>query len=482
MRSHARRLSCFTAGLAAGLALVACGPGGQASGTGTGGSTAATAGGSTGARGSTTGGAAGSNGRASGSSSGARSSSTGGSGSSTGGGTSGGAGSGGCVPSIPSLAWTSPYAGFSRGLPSDPSFFPIAVWLQGDWHATEMAGLGINVYVGNNAGTDPITPDGGIPNLQAAGIYAILGQDSVGETEVDDPTVVGWWMSPDEPDNAQPNGSGGYGPPVDPSVLVSQYQSYQEFDSTRPIYLGLGQGVAYAAYEGRGSNPPAESGYVPASDIISFDIYPYNNCAGDANDAVTCAEFWLNAYGVDQLHSWSNRGQAAWTDIETTVINAGTTDGPTPQQTTSEVWLSLIHGANGIEYFVDSWNPSFREDAIFESADMVSAVTALDQQIESLAPELNSAEIPGVVSVATSGPEIDMSVKANGTSLYVFAAVARAGTATGSFTIAGMTGNGTATVIGEGRTLPVTAGAFSDAFAANAVHLYQIDLSAVTCP
>ncbi|MHB8419178.1 MAG: hypothetical protein ACYDCL_13970 [Myxococcales bacterium] len=452
---------------AAGLVFSGCVPSGVASSTGsTGGATGtARSGGSTGRATGTA---------SSGGSTGPTATATGG---------SGGGSSGGCVPAIPSVAWTSPYAGFSRGLPSDPSFFPIAVWLQGDWHASEMAALGVNVYVGNNAGTDPITPDGGLVNLRQAGIYAILGQDAVGQTEVDDPTVVGWWLSPDEPDNAQPASGGGYGPPVAPATMVSEYQTYQAFDATRPVYLGLGQGVAYDAYEGRGSNPPAESGYVPASDVVAFDIYPYNNCAGDANEQVTCAQFWLNALGVDRLHQWSNRNQAVWTDIETTVIGAGTTAGPTPAQTISEVWLSLIHGANGIEYFVDSWNPSFREDAIFESAAMVSAVTALNQQIEALAPELNSADIPGLVTVQSSNASapIDMAVKANGGVLYVFAAISRAGSATASFTIAGMTGSGTAAVIGEGRSVSVAAGAFSDAFAANAVHLYRIDLSKVTC-
>ena len=64
---------------------------------------------------------------------------------------------------------------------------------------------------------------------------------------------------------------------------------------------------------------------------------------------MTCGQFWLNAFGVDRLHQWSNRGQAVWTDIETTTIAAGTTSGPTPAQTRSEVWLALIHGANGID-------------------------------------------------------------------------------------------------------------------------------------
>ncbi len=390
-----------------------------------------------------------------------------------------------CVPAIPQVSWTSPYAGWSRGVPSDPSFFPISVWLQGSWHATELAALGINVYVGNNAGTDPLTASD-LAILKGLGMYAIVGQDSVGLANIDDPTIIAWWMTPDEPDNAQPASGGGYGPPVAPSTLVTQYAAYKAKDTTRPIYLGLGQGVAYDGWEGRGSGAPPESGYVPAADIIDFDIYPYNNCGGDTNEKVTCGQFWLNAFGVDRLHQWSasNRNEAAWTDIETTTIAASTTSGPTPAETRSEVWLALIHSASGITYFIDTWNPSFREDGIFADASMVTAVTALNQQIKSLARELNSGTIPNLVATTSSNPAapIDTLVKANGSSLYVFSAVARAGTTMGSFAVSGLTGSGVATVLGESRTVPITAGKFSDAFTANDVHIYQVDLSAIRCP
>ena len=387
-----------------------------------------------------------------------------------------------CVPAIPQLAWTSPYAGWTRGIPTDPSFFPLAVWLQGSWHATELSQLGVNIYVGNNAGTDPMAASD-LATLKALGMYAIVGQDSVGLASIDDPTIVGWWMTPDEPDNAQSNGMGGYGPPVAPATLVTQYQAYKKADPTRPMWLGLGQGVAYDGWEGRGSNPPAESGYVPASDIVAFDIYPYNNCGGDTNEQVTCGQFWLNAFGVDRLHQWSSRKQAVWTDIETTIIGAGTTTGPTPAQTVSEVWLSLIHDANGIVYFLDTWQPSFREDGIFANPAMVTAVTALNKQILQLAPVLNSATIPNLVQTkSASSVQVDTMVKASGTSLYIFSAVSRAGAATASYAIAGLTGDCIATVVGESRTLGVTAGRFTDSFAANSVHIYRIDLSTVICP
>lgn len=383
-----------------------------------------------------------------------------------------------CVPAVATPAWTSPYAKWTRGIPTDPGFFPIAVWLQGSWHADELHQLGINIYVGNNAGTDEMASSD-LATIKKLGMYAIVGQDSVGLANIDDPTIVGWWMSPDEPDNAQPASGGGYGPPVDPATLVTQYNAYKAADSTRPIYLGLGQGVAFDNYEGRGSNPPAESGYVPASDIIDFDIYPYNNCGGDQNSQTTCGEFWLNALGIDRLHQWSNRNQAAWTDIETTIIGAGTTTGPTPTQTKSETWLSIIHGANGIAYFLDTWEPSFQEDGIFKDAAMVAAVTALNQQITALAPVLNSASLSNIITVASSNTAtpIDTMVKAHAGSVYVFAAVSRKGTTTGTFTASGVTGNGKATVVGEQRTVDIKGGVFSDAFAENDVHIYQLDPS-----
>jgi hypothetical protein len=387
-----------------------------------------------------------------------------------------------CVPTIPTLAWKSPYAGWSKGLSTDPTFFPIAVWLQQSFHAMELSGLGINVYVGNNASVDPMEPSD-LATLKSYGMYAIIGQDSVGLMSIDDPTVVAWWMTPDEPDNAQPASGGGYGPPVSPSTLVTEYDSYKKADPTRPMFLGLGQGVAFPNYEGRGSDPPPESEYVPATDIVGFDIYPYNACGGDANQKMVCAEFWLNAQGVDNLHGWSTRGQAVWTDFETTDIS-GTGNGPTPIETASEVWLALIHEANGILYFIDLITPTFREDGIFADPAMVTAVTALNKEITSLAPELNSATIPNLVTVSSSSSAapIDIMVKAHGFTLYVFSAISRAGTATGSFSIQGMTGSAVATVVNESRTVMVEAGKFSDAFAANGAHVYTIDLSTATCP
>ena len=91
---------------------------------------------------------------------------------------------------------------------------------------------------------------------------------------------------------------------------------------------------------------------------------------------------------------------------------------------------------------------------------MVTAVTALNQQMKTLAPELNSADIPNLVAVSSSNPDapIDLMVKAQGQTLYIFAAIAGPERPPGGFPIEGMSGDGSATVLGENRTFTVTAG------------------------
>lgn len=43
---------------------------------------------------------------------------------------------------------TSPYAQWTQGPSTDPSFFPIGVWLQAPSNATRFKEAGINVFVG----------------------------------------------------------------------------------------------------------------------------------------------------------------------------------------------------------------------------------------------------------------------------------------------------------------------------------------------
>src|SRR5690348_15985940 len=102
---------------------------------------------------------------------------------------------------LASTAFAAAQTGFSqwkRGPSADPSYFPIAVWLQSPSQAARYEAAGVNLYVGLYRG--PNEKD--LAELKNAGMQAFCSQNRYALAHLDDPTIVGW-MQPDEPDNAQ---------------------------------------------------------------------------------------------------------------------------------------------------------------------------------------------------------------------------------------------------------------------------------------
>ena len=235
----------------------------------------------------------------------------------------------------------SPYARWKNGPPSDPAYFPIAVWLQNPKNAERYKAAGINLYVGLWRG--PTTNQ--LAALQQAGMPVICSQNARGLENKDNPIIVGW-MHGDEPDNAQSLGRGkGWGPPILPEVIVRDYEKIRGADPTRPVFLNLGQGVAWDNYIGRGvrrNHPEDYPAYLKGCDIASFDIYPVVH---DHPDVAGKLEFV--ARGVQRLRQWTGGQKPVWNCIECTHIGNPSTK-PTPQQVRSEVWMSLIHGSRGL--------------------------------------------------------------------------------------------------------------------------------------
>ena len=183
----------------------------------------------------------------------------------------------------------------------------------------------------------------------------------------------------------------------------------------------------------------------------------------------------LVAKGVDRLRQWADYQKPVWNWIETTGID-DPADTPTPAQIRAEVWMSLVHGSAGIGYFAHIFSPSFIEAGLLSLPTVKAAVKSINAEITSLAPVLNTPSIGNAATVASSSSAvpIDLMVKRQGGALYVFAVAMRPGATQATFTLRGVT-SGTATVLGESRTIPVVGGVFSDAFAADyAVHLYRV--------
>lgn len=362
-----------------------------------------------------------------------------------------------------------PYARWKNGPPSDPNYFPIAVWSQSPKNAERYKAAGINVYVGLWRG--PTTNQ--LADLQKAGMPVICSQNAHGLENKDNPIIVGW-MHGDEPDNAQSLGRGkGYGPPILPETIVRNYEKMRAADPSRPVLLNLGQGVAYDNYIGRGvrrNHMEDYPEYVKGCDIASFDIYPVVH---EKPEVAGKLEFV--ARGVERLRQWTRGEKVVWNCIECTHIG-NPEKKATPQQVRSEVWMSLIHGSRGLIYFVHQFQPTEREAALLDDPEMLAAVTAINRQIRTLAPVLNSRTLADAVTVQSSRADVPIAhlVKRHNGATYLFAAAMRNESTRATFKIHASSKAPTAQVLEESRSIPIRNGEFADDFQPYEVHLYQL--------
>lgn len=354
----------------------------------------------------------------------------------------------------------------------EPGFFPIAVWLQDPLNASAYKDNGINVFAGLWNELDQEQLD----LLKNAGMKVICAQNNFGLSILSEPAIYAWMINGDEPDNAQWNSTTQtYDPCINPAIIIDEYHAIKRNDPSRPVYLNLGQGVAYRNYIGRGSCSGnidtykiSTGGYLLGCDIASFDIYPVNNTDGQTRD-----NLWYVATGIENLTSWSGN-KPAWCWIETTRISDSSPRKPTASEVKSEVWMALIHGAKGFGYFCHSFVTSSTDDAaLLNDQNMINAVKTINMQVTFLAGVLNSDDTVGyaTVSVSNTMVPVDLVTKNYDGANYIFAIAMRSGETTASFSV---TSGNNVEVLGEGRTINITNGKFSDDFSPYGVHLYKI--------
>lgn len=363
-------------------------------------------------------------------------------------------------PTSAQLVFESPYAQWVNGPSTDSEFFPIGVWLQDPKLALQYKSAGINLYVGLWQGPT----EGHLADLQEAGMRVICSQNAVGLKHLDDPTIAGW-LQRDEPDNV---------PTVPRPQLLAEYDRMRQNDPTRPILLNFGQGVANREFMGRGVPYSYYREAIGSCDIASFDVYPVAGVR-------SVEKLWYVAKGVDSLKVWGHEEKPVWNFIETTRIKSSKFK-PTPQQVKAEVWMSLIHGSQGIMYFAHEWEPRFDAARLLHDAEILSAVTAINAQIHGLAPVLNGPTIRDGLDITSSSAEvpIDAMVKRHEEQIYLFAVPMRLGPTRATFQFHDLEGALTAEVIDEERSIPLIDGRLEDDFDTYEVHLYKISPPATT--
>jgi hypothetical protein len=350
-----------------------------------------------------------------------------------------------------------------NGFPTDVDFFPIGVWLQSPARAASYKAIGINTFVGLYEGPT----EAQLAALAQQDMFAVAGQNDIG-LKSPNRRVIKAWMQDDEPDNAQPLPSGGYGTCIPAIEVARRTREMKTRDPTRSVMINFGQGVANEFWRGRGQCNGDQGYYdlaIQGADIVSYDIYPVASRTPQVKGKLEYV-----ARGVTNLVKRATDGQSVWMALETTALDPA--QRPTPAQVRAEVWMALIHGATGIFYFVHEFKPTFREDAIFRYPDIVEEVTRTNQLIKPLAPVLKSPNVSGTVSVSSQSPIATM-VKVYKDTTYIFAVAMQNSPSTARITIDDLHHTG-ARVINEARNVTITQGAFEDQFEGYGVHLYQI--------
>lgn len=359
----------------------------------------------------------------------------------------------------------------SSGVWTNEAFFPIAVWLQSPANAAKYREAGINTYVGLWRG--PTQEQ--LATLAKAGMKLICAQNDAARNSPDASIIIGW-MHDDEPDNAQSLGEGkGWGPPVPPQKIISDYEKLRERDPSRPVLLNLGQGVAWDNWHGRGvrsRHPEDYPEYIKGCDVVSFDIYP---AVHDHPEVAGKLEFV--ARGVERLVKWTEGKKPVWNCLECTRIGNEKVK-PTPHQVRAEAWMSIVHGSRGLIYFVHQFKPSFREAALLDDPEMLRTVTQLNREIQELAPVINSPEPRARASaeVSQKGGRVALMSRIHRGSLYVFAVEMTGQSHNATIRLPDGFDLKPIQVLGEDRTVQWDEGkdAFSDEFSPWAVHLYKV--------
>ncbi|MET1086457.1 MAG: hypothetical protein ABWY04_04950 [Arthrobacter sp.] len=374
---------------------------------------------------------------------------------------------------------------YPGSLPAGQDFFPIGVWFESVLQTSDLdldRAAGINTYV-------QLTDNSDLSLIRANGSHAMPSAQS--------PFASGYLVS-DEVDMWAGGGSNKWtGNQQGEGVICSPADSGCGFTVQEALTARLPAGALRYSNYGKGvtfhlKNPAAAQFVNKYQDVVSADNYWFTDpyiCSlveggavfGNGRDLSNeeCRVAAHYGWTVDRVRSLVNPAgsKPVWAFVELGhPFSEPESLSITAPQIRAAVWSSIIHGARGIVYF----NHSFGGDCISQhilredcGEQVRPTVTAVNRQIASLALVLNSPSVNGLVSADSSG--IDVSVRVFNGNFYVLAAANRGAEQSVTFTLA-CGRAGAATVLDEGRSLKVSANAFTDSFAnANAVHIYRLE-------
>jgi hypothetical protein len=435
--------------------------------------------------------------------------------------------SSGSSSSSAAMAWSN--------YPQSPNYFPTVLWWQDlgtpipgyTSFLAAMRGTGMNTLLNlNKAGgggwwgpsSFGVDNSGYLAQIAAAGIYLIPQVNSISNA----PYCSGGCIGNLSPNNTDVNSVASYKALISNTGIKStiigfelddepqtgscdqypmsgipgQIAIYKGYDSTRPFFMNSNPFVT----NGGLCNPMSlDYNYMAAISVGSFDTYPLVNPSLPAfikapSSTTTPADtLWIQGYIINKMMALRSPGAPfwAWVDSGSDVLASFSSWGYTCPATTNtcsngtytiwhrapanlvnaEVWMSIINGATGIEYFCQDSTATYAycmgQGGSAGALAAQANVTYINLNLQTYAPMLNSATAGmctmnngttlssfttscsnGILTMSTGTPTVPGAalVKSYNGATYLIAQPDRYGSAAFTFTLTGLAGK-TATVV-----------------------------------
>lgn len=345
---------------------------------------------------------------------------------------------------------------------TDPNFFPVGVWLQTAHNSAFFKGLGINVLMGANHDGANLAQIG-----QQTGMHYIVQADEYTKAEIgDNPYIVGHLASDEIDMNSQ-------NPVPEQQAIVDELRSRAD---GRFVYSNYGKGAI-----GTWWNTEDLPELTKMVDVASDDLYFWSdpNIEGEMPQSsawpqgATVRDSSSYGWTVDRMEEFLGSSlHPTWNFVETGhAFSEDWAPTITPDQLEGAVWQSIVHGARGIVFFNHNFGgPCPSQNALADCGpEMQERVKLVTARIRSLSPVLNSQSY-----MWDGGQGVSTMLKSLDGSWYLVSSLAQK-SAPGSKTLNVPVSSGTATVVGESRTVPVVNGQIVDNFSStNTMHVYQV--------
>lgn len=264
------------------------------------------------------------------------------------------------------------------------------------------------------------------------------------------------------------------------STLQAEYAQWKAGNPNVPVLINVA-GATVIGQLDQTTDQDYKNMFATA-DWVSNDVYPIS--AWGQNSWIDKTQANGNPWGipdklneanaVDKIRQLTGGSKRQFAYVETSwqrlnQVNSGSSRQPTAAEVRGEIWNDVIHGAKGIIYFPQAFNPDTTDAT---PPDVAAELTNTDAKLTSFAKALNNLS-DSQSNFVDLGGGLEGTYRDYNGHRYWFVLNFSHSSTYQSFTLPGL-GTGNVEVAGEGRYTWANNGAVTDSFGAYDVHVYRV--------